>query len=164
VSALVPYKRIELAIEACRKAGMPLRIVGQGPELPRLRDLARGAEVEFLGWRGDEEIRELYRSSALVLLPGTEDFGIVPVEAQACGTPVVARADGGACETVVPGVTGALVPGDDVEIWAEAIRQTAALPLDRTAIRRHAERFSTDRFKTDFAAAVSGVAPGAVAS
>jgi len=164
VSALVPYKRIELAIEACRRARVPLRIVGQGPELTRLRDLARGAEVEFLGWRADEQIRELYRSSAVLLLPGTEDFGIVPVEAQACGTPVVARADGGACETVVPGVSGALVPGEDADVWAEAISQTAALRVDRTAIRRHAERFSTDRFKNDFSAAVSGVAPGAVAS
>jgi glycosyltransferase involved in cell wall biosynthesis len=153
VSALVPYKRLDLAIEACRRAGVPLRIVGQGPELDRLRRLAAGAEVEFLGWRSDDEVRDLYRSAAVVLLPGTEDFGIVPVEAQACGTPVVALDDGGARETVVPGVTGALVAGD-AALWADAIRDVIGARHDRAAIRGHAESFSVDRFKSAFATAV----------
>lgn len=164
VSALVPYKRLDLAIDACRRARMPLRIVGQGPELPRLQALARGVEVEFLGWRADDEIRELYRTAAVVLLPGTEDFGIVPVEAQACGTPVVARDGGGARETVVDGETGALVAGDDVETWAAAIREVAAAGLDRAQIRRHAEQFSAGRFRTAFAAAVAEACAGAAAS
>jgi glycosyltransferase involved in cell wall biosynthesis len=164
VSALVPYKRLDLAIDACRLAKTPLKIVGQGPELARLQQLARGADVEFLGWRSDDEVRELYRSAAVVLLPGTEDFGIVPVEAQACGIPVVARDDGGARETVVDGVTGALVAGEDAGAWAEAISRTAAAALDRTVIRQHAERFSVDRFKTAFAAAVADTRPGTIAS
>jgi glycosyltransferase involved in cell wall biosynthesis len=154
VSALVPYKRLDLAIEACRRAAVPLRIVGQGPEEARLRRLAEGADVEFLGWRSDEEIRALYQGSGAVLLPGTEDFGIVPVEAQACGTPVVALARGGSLETVVGGVTGELVAEAEAEAFADAIRRVLERPLDPIEIRRHAERFSVSRFKADFAAAV----------
>ena len=154
VSALVPYKRLDVAIEACRRAGIPLTIVGRGPELSRLQQLA-GSDVAFLGWRSDDEIRELYRSAEVLLLPGTEDFGIVPVEAQACGTPVVALDEGGARETVVPGETGALVPGTDTALWAEAIGDVIARRLDGEAVRRHAERFSVARFATAFAAAVA---------
>ena len=165
VSALVPYKRLDLAIEACRRGGTPLRIVGRGPELPRLQTLAAGADVEFLGWRSDEDIRQLYRSAEVVLLPGTEDFGIVPVEAQACGTPVVALDAGGARETVIPGLTGGLVPTSDPGDWAEAIEAVRRQPQDREAIRRHAERFSVQAFKASFTAAVDeSAAPRAAAS
>ncbi len=108
VSALVPYKRVDVAVEACRRIGAPLTIVGRGPEEARLRRLA-GPDATFLGWRTDEEIRELYGRATAVLLPGIEDFGMVPVEAQASGAPVVALRAGGACETVVDGVTGVLV-------------------------------------------------------
>ncbi|MEO5897497.1 MAG: glycosyltransferase, partial [Vicinamibacterales bacterium] len=101
VSALVPYKRLDLAIGAARLTHIPLRIVGQGPEEARLRRLAEGAPVEFLGWRSDDEVRALYQSSSALILSGIEDFGIVPVEAQACGLPVVALAEGGATETVI---------------------------------------------------------------
>ena len=155
VSALVPYKRLDLAIEACRRAQVPLRVVGQGPEEMRLRALAASADVEFLGWRSNDEIRTLYRSADAVLLPGTEDFGIVPVEAQACGTPVVALAAGGALESVVDHVTGLLVPDADAGMFADAIRQVTAHPFDRAAIRHHAERFSTAMFKATFSAAVN---------
>jgi len=155
VSALVPYKRIDVAIEAARLTQTPLRIVGQGPEEGRLRALAAGAPVEFLGWRRDDEVRDLYRASAAVLLPGIEDFGIVPVEAQACGTPVVAFGHGGACETVVDGVTGALVADRSVQAFAEALERVRRQPGDRRVIRRHAERFSKAAFKTQFAAAVA---------
>ena len=154
VSALVPYKRIDLAIDACRQASVPLRIVGRGPEETRLRRLAAGADVEFLGWRSDDEIRALYRAASAVLLPGTEDFGIVPVEAQACGTPVVALASGGACETVIDGETGALVPVADAGAFADALRRVMAGGLDPAVIRRNAERFSVDAFKEQFQSAV----------
>ncbi len=155
VSALVPYKRIDTAIEACRLAGVPLRIVGRGPEEARLRRLA-GPTVAFLGWRSDEEIRDLYRRSAAVLLPGVEDFGLVPVEAQACGTPVVALAQGGACETVRDGVTGVLVQEESAEGFAAALARLRVLPLDPDAIRTSAERYSRERFMTEFQAAVAG--------
>ena len=163
VSALVPYTRLDLAIEACRLARVPLKIVGQGPEEARLRQVAAAGNVEFLGWRTDEEIRALYQSSSVVLLPGIEDFGIVPVEAQACGTPVVALGEGGACETVVDGHTGALVPRADAALFADAIRRTIDRAPDRAAIRRHAECFSKARFKDAFSAVVNAtpVSPAA---
>jgi glycosyltransferase involved in cell wall biosynthesis len=155
VSALVPYKRIDIAIEACRLAGVPLRIVGRGPEEPALRQQA-GPDVEFLGWRTDDEIRDLYGRAAAVLLPGVEDFGMVPVEAQACGTPVVALARGGAVETVEDGVTGVLVHDDSAHAFADALTRLLALTLDPSTIRASAERYSRERFMTEFEAAVAG--------
>jgi glycosyltransferase involved in cell wall biosynthesis len=147
VSALVPYKRVEVAIEACRLAGLPVKVVGTGPESEALANGA-GPDVEFLGWASNEEIRALYRDARAVLLPGEEDFGIVPIEAMACGTPVVALAAGGALETVVDGVTGRLVRSAEPAAFADALRD---LPdFDRTLLRAHAERFSPDRFATTF--------------
>jgi glycosyltransferase involved in cell wall biosynthesis len=144
VSALVPYKRVELAIAAARLARVPLTIVGDGPERATLEALG-GDDVRFLGWCTNEEIRELYRSTVATILPGEEDFGIVPLEAQACGRPVVALGRGGALETVIDGETGVLVePG--VEALAEGLRQTAQRAWDAVRIREHAERFSRDRF------------------
>ncbi len=153
VSALVPYKRVDVAIEACRRAGARLTVVGRGPELPRLQQLG-GDEVVFCGWLSDEEIRAKYRRSRAVLLPGVEDFGLVPVEAQACGTPVVALAQGGAAETVVDGVSGVLVDDPSVDAFAEAVRRVTAMPWDRDAVRANAARFSTDRFLAGFREAV----------
>jgi glycosyltransferase involved in cell wall biosynthesis len=154
VSALVPYKRIDVAIQAAALAGVPLRIVGRGPEEAKLRSLMDGSTVEFLGWRTAEEVRALYQTAAVVLLPGVEDFGIVPVEAQACGTPVVALNQGGARETVVDGVTGALVPEGAAPL-ADGIRRVIDARLDGDAIRRNAERFSREAFREGFTAAVA---------
>ncbi len=154
VSALVPYKRVDIAIDACRVAGVPLTIVGRGPEEARLRQMA-GPTVTFLGWRSDEEIRDLYRDAAAVLLPGVEDFGIVPVEAQACGTPVVAAAVGGACETVIDGVTGVLADAGSVDAFATGLARLSTLDLDTDAIVSHARTFSRERFQTSFRAAVA---------
>ena len=144
VSALVPYKRVELAVAAARLAGMQLTVVGDGPERERLEALS-GPDVRFLGWRSNEEIRDLYRSTTATILPGEEDFGIVPLEAQACGRPVVALGHGGARETVMDGQTGVLVaPG--VEALADGLKKAAAREWNSPAIRQHAERFSRDRF------------------
>jgi glycosyltransferase involved in cell wall biosynthesis len=132
VSALVPYKQLEVAIDACRIAGVPLTIVGDGPERARLERHAGhdGPGVRFLGHRSNSEIRDLYRRSAVTLLPGEEDFGIVPLEAQACGRPVVALARGGALETVMPGTTGTLVDDGSAAAFAEAIVRTIERPFD----------------------------------
>jgi glycosyltransferase involved in cell wall biosynthesis len=153
VSALVPYKRVNLAIEAARRAGVPLRIVGEGPELARLRRQA-GPSVEFLGYRTNEEIRALYREAAAVVLPGEEDFGIVPVEAQACGRPVVALARGGALETVVDGETGVLVREPTAEALADGMRRVTHARLDPATIRRHAEEFGRPRFAARMLASI----------
>lgn len=153
VSALVPYKRVDVAIGACERVGLPLTIVGSGPEEGRLRALA-GPGVTFTGALADTEIRHLYRTSSLVLLPGEEDFGLVPLEAQACGTPVVALARGGATETVVHGRTGVLTD-EGVAACAEGIRQALAASWSPEACRGHAERFSTERFVKEMTDAVS---------
>jgi glycosyltransferase involved in cell wall biosynthesis len=145
VSALVPYKRIDVAIDACRLAGVPLKIVGDGPERADLERRSKGS-AQFLGRASDEDIRRLFRRASLVLLPGEEDFGIVPLEAQACGRPVVALGRGGALETVIAGETGILVDEPTPEAFAAAITEACARPFDVTAIRRHAERFSRTRF------------------
>jgi glycosyltransferase involved in cell wall biosynthesis len=102
----------------------------------------------------DEGVRECYRSASLILMPGEEDFGIVPLEAQACGTPVVALGRGGAVETIVPGETGLLVDQDTPEAFAGAIRAALDDHFDAGVIRRHAERFGRTRFDDQLAALV----------
>jgi glycosyltransferase involved in cell wall biosynthesis len=144
VSALVPYKRIDVAIEACGRAGARLRVVGDGPDRERLERRA-GPHVEFAGRLPDDSVRAEYRRATAVLLPGEEDFGIVPLEAQACGRPVVALARGGALETVIDGKTGILVGEDTVDAWTDALVRITGMRLDTGAIRRHAEAFSLER-------------------
>ena len=145
VSALVPYKRVDLAMMAARQAGVGLTVVGNGPERAKLEGLA-GDGIELLGWRTDEEIRDLYRHSTATILPGEEDFGIVPVEAQACGRPVVALGRGGALDTVIDGETGVLFADTTVDSLAAALTRAAGIHWDAARIRRHAERFSRTRF------------------
>jgi len=144
VGELVRHKRAELAIEAAVAAGRHIKVVGAGPELERLR--ARyGTAAEFVGRVGDHELAVLYAEAAALVIPNVEEFGMAAVEAQASGRPVIAVDAGGARETVVPGRTGLLVPGDDVAALAGALRQdlTAFDPYD---IRAHAQRFSTAVF------------------
>ena len=154
VSALVPYKRIDLAIEACVRARVPLKVVGAGPERAALERVA-DSNTTFLGRCTDAEIRELYRHAGAVLLPGEEDFGIVPLEAQACGRPVVALARGGALETVVPGETGILVEELSAKAFADGITQALSHPFEASVIRRHAERFGRERFGDEIQAIVT---------
>jgi glycosyltransferase involved in cell wall biosynthesis len=144
VSALVPYKRLGMAIDACTRVGAALRIVGDGPGREELEQRA-AANVEFVGRATDEQIRDEYRRAAAVLLPGEEDFGIVPVEAQACGRPVVALGRGGALETVIDGETGVLVPEPTVDAFAAALDRFARTQFDSARIRSNAERFSRER-------------------
>jgi glycosyltransferase involved in cell wall biosynthesis len=152
VSALVPYKRLDVAIRACAEARRPLKIVGKGPEELRLRRTAEaaGADVEFTGWLADDQIRELYQRCEAVLMPGVEDFGMVPVEAQACGRPVVALAHGGAVESVIHGVTGVLVRDSSVAAFAAGLGDVSSIAFDSAAIRKHAESFGKARFQAHF--------------
>jgi glycosyltransferase involved in cell wall biosynthesis len=157
VSALVPYKRLDVAIDACRQVRAPLTIVGTGPERARLERLG-GADVEFLGWRSDDDIRTLYQQSTAVLLPGIEDFGMVPVEAQACGCPVVSLSEGGAAESVIDGETGALVRDRSVEAFADGLTRVSSRTFDAGHLRQNALRFSKEAFLERFQAAVRDAA------
>lgn len=162
VSALVPYKRIDLAIEATRLAGRSLRIVGEGPERARLE--AEGhPHVTFLGRLPDEAVREEYRRAAAVLLPAEEDFGIVPLEAQACGRPVIALGKGGALETVIDGETGVLVPDSEPDTWAAVLRDFDAGRFAPDAARRQAERFSRDACRAHLTAVIDETVAGGAA-
>jgi glycosyltransferase involved in cell wall biosynthesis len=154
VSALVPYKRIDIAIEACRRAGLPLKIAGSGPDRARLERAAGGTDVEFLGRVPDERLRDLYRRAALTLMTGEEDFGIAPVESQACGRPVVALGRGGALETVIPGETGVLVEQPTAAAFADGITEVLNTQFDPAVIRGHAEQFGRDRFVEDIGAVI----------
>ena len=149
VSALVPYKRLEVAFHASEAVGVRLKVVGRGPGEARLRALG-APRVEFLGWRTDEEIKALYQDCLAVLMPGVEDFGMVPVEAQACGRPVVAYAEGGALESVIDGTTGVFVNDPSVDAFAAALSDVSSRDFDVAAIRRHAESFSRVRFQREF--------------
>lgn len=158
VSALAPYKRIDLAVQAATRLGRRLIVAGAGPEAARLERLA-GPSVEFLGGRSDADIAELYRRCRAVLFPGLEDFGIVPLESMAAGRPVIAFAAGGALETVIPldggeeSPTGVFFHEQTVEALAAAI-----LTFERQAhrfvpksLRARAEPFDRPRFKQQVA-------------
>jgi glycosyltransferase involved in cell wall biosynthesis len=160
VSALAPYKRLDDAIAAANRGRWSLTIAGFGPEEGRLRRMA-GTSVRFVGAPCDDELRDLYRTTEAVLMPGEEDFGIVPVEAQACGTPVVALGRGGATETVADGVTGVLYAEPGPEALAAAVERLRALRLDPRDAVANAGRFSRERFRESFVAALDAALRGA---
>jgi len=147
VSALAPYKRIELALDAYRGTGWPLRIVGTGPEASRLRALAPG-EAQFLGHVSDEQLRDLYRGCRAVVMPGVEDFGIVPLEAMACGRPAVVYAEGGGPESVEPGRTGAVFAEPTPEALRTAVATLGNGAFDRLALRARAEAHRPSLFES----------------
>jgi glycosyltransferase involved in cell wall biosynthesis len=156
VSALVPYKRVDVAIAAATKLGVPLKIVGEGPERARLEATANSG-VQFLGRLPDTEVRDLYRQATAVLVPWEEDFGIVPVEAHACGRPVVALKQGGVLDSVQDGVNGLLVEDDREEAWLDALDRVRRTPFDPATIRASAERFSRPRFQHEIRNAIDAL-------
>lgn len=157
---LVPYKRPHVAAAAARRSGTRLVVVGDGRMRPAV-EAAGGSSVQILGQVDDDTLVDLYRRCQAVLMPGEEDFGIIPVEAQACGTPVLARDVGGARDSVVPGVTGHLYPAvdgaDEVDVLAAAISGFDAGGFEPAVVRSHAETFSVDAFRARFAEAVRGL-------
>lgn len=149
VSAFVPYKRIDLAIEAFNRLDDRLVIIGDGPEDSRLRALA-GRNIEFHGWQPDERLREYYARCSALIFPGEEDFGIVPLEAMASGKPVIAYAKGGALETVVDSPqlrTGVLFPEQSVESLLQAIRRFKETTFSPHQLRAHALSFDREVYK-----------------
>jgi glycosyltransferase involved in cell wall biosynthesis len=145
VSALAPYKRLDLVLSAYRGSGRKLRIVGTGPEEAALREEAP-PEVEFLGRVDDAQLRELYRGCRAVVMAGVEDFGIVPLEAMACGRPAVVFAEGGGPETVVPGKTGVLFHEATPESLRDALVSLDRQRFDTLALRAQAEAHGPGEF------------------
>ena len=151
VSALVPYKKIGLAVEAFNVSGEPLKIVGTGPDFRKLARRAR-PNIEFLGQVPADRLRDLYRGARALLMPGEEDFGIAAVEAQACGAPVVAYGRGGVLESVVPGETGVFYPDPTTDGLRGALDNFRGLKFNSSVLRSNAMRFSRSLFKQKLAA------------
>lgn len=149
---VVPYKRVELAVAACARLGRKLKVAGGGRALEGVRaQTPAGADVEFLGKVSDEECDRLLSGARALLFPGEEDFGIVPVEAQAAGVPVIAYGVGGAGETVLDGRTGVLFDEQSPAGLAGAIERFDGLALDPDVARENARRFGRGRFCAEMA-------------
>lgn len=145
LSHLLPYKRVDLAVMACRRLGRRLIIVGEGPERGRLAQLA-GPDTRFLSRPDDATLARLYAGCDAFLQCGREDFGIAALEAQACGRPVIAFGEGGALETILPGVSGAFFTEQSLDAVLAALQSFDPGAWDPQAIRAHAERFSEAHF------------------
>jgi glycosyltransferase involved in cell wall biosynthesis len=147
VGALVAYKRVEHAVMACGLSGRKLVVIGEGPQRSHLQRIA-GPHVQFLGWQPDTVIRDHYRRCRALLFPGEEDFGIVPVEALACGAPVIALGQGGAAETVDAAV-GCTYDAPNAEALLEAIEEweAAGCPADPQVARERAEVYALPAFR-----------------
>lgn len=145
VSRLVGYKRVDLAVQACSRLGLPLKVIGGGPEETALRRLA-GPTVEFLGHLPDNEVAARYSSCRALIFAGEEDFGLTPLEAMASGRPVVAFGAGGALETVVDGRTGIFFGEQTVDSLADALTALESCSFVPEELRAHALRFDTQVF------------------
>ncbi|GAC1638540.1 MAG: glycosyltransferase [Chloroflexota bacterium] len=145
VARLQPYKRIDLAVEACNRLGAPLRVIGEGPDRVRLESMA-GPTVQFLGRVPDAEVRAHMARCRALLFPGEEDFGLTPLETQASGRPVIAFGAGGALETVIPGETGEFFYQADADALASVMRGFRT-DFDPQHLRAHALRFDKEHFK-----------------
>jgi glycosyltransferase involved in cell wall biosynthesis len=146
VSALVPYKKVELAIHAFNRSGLPLKIVGMGPEYKTLRRMA-GANVEFLGFLEDKDLLLVYQGAKALIMPGEEDFGINVLECQSCGVPVIALGRGGVRDTVVPGETGVFFNHPTVPSLLGALDKFQDIEFNRETVRANALGFSREAFK-----------------
>lgn len=162
VSRLVAYKHIDRAVKAFTISGKKLVIIGDGPDRARLESIA-GSSVTFLGRAPDAMVTEKMATCRAYIFPGSEDFGITPVEAQACGKPVIAFRDGGALETVIEGTTGLFFDNPDAESLLAAIAKFETMNWSASEIRRNAERFSVARFLEETRDCLDRVALEAVA-
>lgn len=158
---LVPYKRTEMAVLAANRSGDRLVVAGGGPQLGYLKHLA-GSSIEFVEEPSRDNLRDLYRRAKALLIPGVEDFGMTMVESQACGTPVIAIAQGGALEAVAQGQTGLLYQEATVEALAHAMRKFDPSVFSVADMRGHVKQFDSERFDSairDFVSRLSSSAP-----
>ncbi|MBV8694607.1 MAG: glycosyltransferase [Ktedonobacteraceae bacterium] len=146
VSRLIPYKRIDLAIEACNRLQLPLVVIGGGRDLDKLKTVA-GPSIRFLGRLSDQQVLHYYTHCRAFIFPGEEDFGITPLEAQASGRPVIAYGAGGALASVVNGVTGVFFGEQTVESLATALASFDERAFDPLVIHNHALEFDMPRFR-----------------
>jgi glycosyltransferase involved in cell wall biosynthesis len=161
VSRLVPTKRVDLAVETANRYELSLDVIGNGPELGRIRKLA-GPTVRVLGWQPDSEVRRAMAEATAVVIPGTEDFGLVTAEAQASGRPPVAFACGGATEIIEDGVTGFLFREQTPEALADAMHRASDTALEPADLIASAARFDLPVFLEALAAALKDQAPSTV--
>jgi glycosyltransferase involved in cell wall biosynthesis len=154
VGRLVPYKRVDLAVQACTQLGLPLKVVGKGRDRARLEAMA-GPTVEFLGYVSDDELVELMARCKAFLFPGAEDFGIAPIQAMAAGRPVIAYAYGGALDTVIEGVSGTLFQEQSVRALSQALQGFEPGRYDPARIRSHAEQYDASVFRRQIAEVVA---------
>lgn len=145
-SRLLSYKRIDLAIRAAKLAGVRLYVAGTGPDEAALRELAKDSTTTMLGYVDDAAINELFGTARAAILPGEEDFGLVPLEAAATGRPTIAFRGGGAMETVIDGQTGVFFDRPDAESLAAVLRNFDPSGYDAAILRAHAENFAPERF------------------
>lgn len=146
VSRLSPYKRIDLAVEAFKRMDLPLKIIGEGPARKKL-EAAAGENIEFLGKIGDAELRQRLAGCRALVFPGEEDFGIVPLEAMACGRPVIAFNGGGAQETISDGENGVFFESQTADSLMRAVEKFQFMVFNKTSIREHALKFDKEIFK-----------------
>lgn len=146
VSALSPYKRIDIAIEAFNRTGFPLKIVGVGPDNKKLRKMAQ-SNIQFLGVLDDQDLIQAYQGAKALVMPGEEDFGINSLESQACGVPVISYCRGGATETVIPEMTGLFFSKLSAESLCETLDKFEGITFNKNKIRDNALNFSRDKFK-----------------
>jgi len=153
VSTLVPYKRIEIAIQACNELNVPLKIAGTGADKNRLKNLA-GPTVEFLGYQSEETLKDLYTNATALLFPGDEDFGLVPLESMACGTPVIAFRSGGATETVTEGKTGEFFDEPTSESLQRVLQKFDQNNYSTDVCKEQAQQFSRGKFEKQIRATI----------
>lgn len=149
VARLVSYKRVDLAIKACNRLRLPLKIIGVGSQLSYLRKIA-GPTIEFVGSASDDQLVKYYQGAKAILFPGFEDFGIVMAEGLGFGKPVIAYAKGGALDIVQDGISGVLFDTQTISSLVDAIERCQRIQFKPLTLRKRAERFSKERFKAEF--------------
>lgn len=156
---VVPYKRVELAVDACVRSARKLKVAGEGRALESVRGLARGhRDIEVIGRVDERQRDELFARARALIFPGEEDFGLVPVEAQAAGVPVVAFGRGGAVESVVDGTTGVLFARQDSGCLQDALDRFEAASFDQRVLRERAKAFGRERFREQMAKLIADAA------
>lgn len=155
---LTPYKRVDLAVEACTRLNLPLTVYGDGPDLPRLRRLA-GPSVTFTGRVSDQTVATLFVNAEAFIFPVLDDFGVVGIEALAAGTPIIAYHKGGALDYVTEGQTGTFFTEQTVDSLCAALQSFPSKRFNHTAIRSAAQAFAPERFAQKITAFIQRVVP-----